>query len=270
VRSIKKEVCKLRKVEFINGKYSSPDFEPGFLTKLFKDPIFVVKIADIVIRASNAAKFDIYGDEEWLGSSYEAFNLLESLGVKFEITGVDNIENINGPSVFVANHMSTLETFIMPAFTQPYNRVTFVIKDTLMKTPFFKDVVGSRDPIVVSRTNPKEDYKIVMTEGLKRLQSGTSVIVFPQTTRSPKFDVEQFNSIGVKLAKKANVPVVPVALKTDAWQNGKLIKDFGGIDPSKKVYFNIDKPMMIKGNGKEEHQKIIDFILDNLKKWDAL
>ena len=73
----------------------------------------------------------------------------------------------------------------------------------------------------------------------------------------------------VKLAKKAGVPVVPVALKTDAWGNGKRLKDFGRIDPLKKVYFSFGEPFEVKGKGTEEHQQIIDFIQGNLTKWQS-
>jgi 1-acyl-sn-glycerol-3-phosphate acyltransferase len=39
---------------------------------------------------------------------------LENVGVRFEITGLDNLKSFEGPAVFIANHMSTLETFVLP------------------------------------------------------------------------------------------------------------------------------------------------------------
>ena len=94
-----------------------------------------------------------------------------------------------------------------------------------------------------------------------------SIIIFPQTTRTPVFDPEQFNSIGIKLAKKAGVPVVPIALTTMAWGNGTFLKDYGRIDPSKKTRFAFGKPLWIKDRGTEEHQMIIEFITGKLKEW---
>ena len=49
------------------------------------------------------------------------------------------------------------------------------------------------------------------------------------------FDPTLFNSLGNKLAKRNNVPVIPLALITDAWGNGKYIKEAGKIDPSKPM-----------------------------------
>ena len=91
--------------------------------------------------------------------------------------------------------------------------------------------------------------------------------VFPQTTRGTDFKPKQFNSIGVKLAQKAGVPVLPLALKTDAWTNGKLIKDLGKIHPEVSTHFAFDAPITVKGKGKEEHQQVIDFISRKLKEW---
>jgi 1-acyl-sn-glycerol-3-phosphate acyltransferase len=125
----------------------------------------------------------------------------------------------------------------------------------------------SRDPIAVTRDNPREDFKAVMEGGIKRLEQGISIVVFPQTTRSSDFDASQFNTIGVKLAARAKVPVVPVALLTDAWGNGRWLKDLGAIDPKKKVYFDFGEPLTVKGRGAEEHQKIIEFIEGKLSEW---
>ena len=87
----------------------------------------------------------------------------------------------------------------------------------------------------------------MLNGGVERLKAGISIIVFPQTTRMTQFDPEQFNSIGVKIAKKAGVPVVPLALKTDAWANGKFLKDFGAVDPRKEVHFTFADALEIEG-----------------------
>ena len=125
----------------------------------------------------------------------------------------------------------------------------------------------SRDPIAVTRDNPREDFKAVIEGGTERLARGISIIVFPQTTRTRQFDASQFNSIGVKLALRAKAPVVPLALLTDAWGNGRWIKDFGKIDPARTVHFAFGEPMEIQGRGAEDHQKIIGFIEERLSQW---
>ena len=157
--------------------------------------------------------------------------------MRIEITGTEHFSRLEGPCVFIGNHMSTLEAFVLPTIIQPLKRVAFVVKKSLVEYPVFGHLMRSRDPIVVGRTNPREDLKAVLEGGAERLRSGISIVVFPQKTRSALFDPAAFNSIGIKLAKRAQVPVVPLALKTDAWGNGALVKDFGKIDPAKAVHF---------------------------------
>ena len=194
---------------------------------------------------------------------------LERVGVQFEITGMDAFKATDGPCVFIGNYMSTLETFILPTIIAPYKDATFVVKQSLVEYPVFKHIMRTRDPITVGRTNPRDDLRAVLEGGTEKLNAGVSLIIFPQTTRTPVFDPAQFNTIGIKLAKKAGVPVVPFALKTGAWGTGTLLKDYGRIDPSKKVRFAFGKPFRIKDRGTVEHEEIIAFITGKLKEWEA-
>ncbi|MEW6740711.1 MAG: lysophospholipid acyltransferase family protein [Nitrospirota bacterium] len=252
---------------FKNGSYETSIDKVSLLAKIAPSFIFYSKLLPIVFKASSNAKRLQYDNAEWSESSLDVLRALESVGVEIEITGVDYLKNLEGPCVFIGNHMSTLETFVLPAIIQPLKDVTFVVKKGLVEYPVFKYVMRSRKPITVGRTNPRDDLKAVMEGGVQRLKTGRSIIIFPQTTRTTIFDPKAFNTIGIKLAHRANVPVVPIALKTDAWGNGKYLKDFGKIDPSKKVYFAFGEPLWIKDRGIEEHEKIIEFIIEKLRQW---
>jgi 1-acyl-sn-glycerol-3-phosphate acyltransferase len=185
---------------------------------------------------------------------------LERVGVRVEVSGVEHLQNLQGGGVIIGNHMSTLETMVLPAVIGSVRRVTFILKDSLFRTPIFRDIVETIDAIGVSRTNPRADLKIVLDGGSERLNKGTSIVVFPQTTRSIQFDATQFSKIGVKLARRAQAPIIPLALCTDAWANGKWIKDVGSIDPTRTVRFVFGAPFHVESRGKEEHQRVIDFI----------
>jgi 1-acyl-sn-glycerol-3-phosphate acyltransferase len=106
-----------------------------------------------------------------------------------------------------------------------------------------------------------------MQEGIDRLNRGMSVVVFPQTTRSNSFDVRRFNSLGIKLAQRAKVPAVPLALASDAWGNGRIIKDFGKIDTSKTVRFSFGQPISIQDRGGQAHHAVIEYIKGKLSQW---
>jgi 1-acyl-sn-glycerol-3-phosphate acyltransferase len=254
-------------LRYKDGVYRTVPVLPSLLGRLLPSTAFYEGTLRIVFGASGLAKRGSYGDHEWSASSLAILRVFEKIGGIIEVSGNKGFRSLGGPCVFIGNHMSTLETFVLPALIQPFKRVTFVVKQSLVEYPVFKHVMRSRDPITVGRTNPREDLKAVLEGGEDKLRAGTSIIIFPQTTRSLAFDPGQFNTIGVKLAKRAGVPVVPVALLTDAWGNGRLLKDFGRIDPSKKVHFAFGEPFTVQGRGEEEHQKIIEFISGKLKEW---
>ena len=211
------------------------------------------------------ARRGTYGNDQWARSSFQVLKDLESLGVPVQIEGLDHIRKLTSPCVFVANHMSTLETMVLPAIIQPIRDVTFVVKQSLLDYPVFKHIAAARDPIAVSRKNAREDLKTVISGGVDRLKRGISIVVFPQTTRAVSFDPKLFNTIGIKLAVKAGVPIVPVALQTDAWGNGKWIKDFGKIDTSKTVRFCFGAPIEIEGRGADQQREVIAFIEQKLE-----
>lgn len=230
---------------------------------------FTLKYAAVVLRTRKEAIRKVYDTKAWTDSSFEILKFIEKTGGVFHITGMENIIKSSGSILFIGNHMSTLETMILPSIIGPHKELTFVVKESLVKHPLFGDVMRSRNPIIVGRTDPRKDLEAVMNGGVELLQNGISIVIFPQSTRSVEFKPEEFNSLGVKLAKKAGVDVVPIALKTDFWGNGKLIKEIGPLDRHKHIHIKFGEPMRISGNGKEENQKIIDFIQSSLKEWNA-
>ncbi len=248
---------------------TEPHRRRSFLSKVFLSPQFMFYPQYFVIVLVNGlkAKRGVYGDGEWAESSLDVMRALENVGVRVEVTGMDNMRKFDGPAVFIANHMSTLETMVLPCLIQPVKSTTFIVKKSLLTMPVFGHVMRSRDPIVVGRVNPREDLKAVLEEGTERLRNGRSVIVFPQSTRTATFRPEEFNSLGVKLAARAGVPVVPVALKTDAWGIGRYIKEFGPIDNRKVVRFAFGAPMTVAGRGADEHEKVVAFIRGKLEEW---
>lgn len=200
--------------------------------------------------------------------SNENVRLVEGCGGRIHLRGLDNLRKVEGrPVLLMGNHMSLLETALFHAIVRPHLDFTFVIKESLLKVPYFGDIMRSLDAISVGRSNPRDDLKEVLSKGKQLLQNGRSIILFPQATRSENFVPENFNTIGIKLARSAKVEVIPFVLKTDFLGNGKIFRDFGPIRRDREIYFEFGEPLTITGSGKEEHQKIIEFTIKKLKEW---
>lgn len=221
----------------------------------------------IVYQASRKARRSLFDRVEWSRSCYAILRSLEKVGVRVQISGLDHVQEVDGPCIFVCNHMSTLETFVLPALLLPHKDITFIIKRSLVKYPVFRHVMSATRPIVIDRVNPRNDLVTVLREGTALINAGKSIVVFPQTTRTARFEPGEFNSLGIKLAKRCGAPVIPVALKTDAWGCGKILKDFGMIDPSRNVYFEFGRQIDVMGRGDREHERVTHFISDHLNEW---
>ena len=222
-------------------------------------------ITKVVLYSNRWVRKNMYHEYNWIYSSLDILHGTEKAGIKYEIEGMNHITKVEGPVIFISNHMSTLETLTLPAIIHPVKKIVFITKKELTEYPLFGPISGAREPILVGRKNPREDLKHVFEDGARKLKEGKSIVVFPQRTRSAEFNPKHFNSLGVKLAKQNNVPIIPIALLTDCWANGKYIKEFGPINPDKIARFKFGSP--ISSNESNAHEKIINYIKENLTNW---
>jgi len=264
-------------IEKINELFSKDSYDTPEDTRRYLGDRFLLnsrwyyyyKFSGIVIRSSRKATKGLYGDDEWIMSSLDVLKVVEGCGGRFCVRGLDNLRKSDEPVIIVSNHMSTLETMIFPCLIAPFRPLTFVVKDSLVKGGVFGPIMRSRDPVVVGRSNPRDDFRIVMEKGGDvLLKQKRSLVIFPQSTRTLEFVPAKFNTMGVKLANKAGVKIIPTAIKTDFWGDGKLMKGFGPINRQNTVYITFGEPLTVSGNGKEEHAQTVNFIQDHLASWN--
>lgn len=231
--------------------------------------IYYAQLLNIILIESLTARKGTYGRRTWARGSLGVVKIAESAGGRFHVSGLKTLSGHKGPLVYVANHMSLLDTLVLPCILLALNRVTFVVKEGLLRYPVLGTIVKSINPIAVTRQNPRKDLRLVLNQGKTLISQGCSIIIFPQATRSAVFDAASFNSLGVKLARRSGVSVVPVALKTDFQGNGRIIKDMGAVDPRKKLYIKFGEPINVEGSGQVTHQQVVRFITENLTAWGA-
>ena len=229
--------------------------------------LYYVQLLPLIFGSARVAKRGGFTGEKWCRDAQLVTRFVESVGGRIEVGGLEGFGRHSGPFVFIANHMSMLDTFLLPGMILPFHRVTFVVKEALLRYPVFGAIIRAVKPIAVERENPRKDLKVVFEEGLRLLGQNRSIIIFPQATRSASFNAETFNTLGVKLARKAGVPVVPVALKTDFQQNGRLIKEMGSVKLNRTVRMQFGPPLPVEGNGQVAHSQVVSFIRQNLSRW---
>ena len=231
---------------------------------------FNLSMARIFIMGYIYAGRPNFMNEYWSEFGLMVYRLVERLGGNIEIKGFDKLNEHKKPVVFVCNHVSSLETYLMPPILMAWPGLIIILKESLAHYPFFGRVVRSVDPIRVFRKNPLEDLRTVLSEGTEGIKNGRSALIFPQGARYRVFDAKSFNTLGVKLAKKAGVDIVPIAVLTDFCRIGKKQRDLGmTVHPKSPVKIACGEIISNELSPKEMNDKAIEFISNQLKEWES-
>jgi len=219
-----------------------------------------------IARCAARGRFDRENQARYSGRNVD---ILERCGARLHLRGLNHLTGIPGPFVLAGNHMSSIETVIFNAFLSPRLDFTFVIKQELFSVPFFRRAMRAIDAIGVGQRNPREDFATVMREGVERLNAGRSVLIFPEAARYREFRAERFNTIAVKLARAAGVPIIPFALKTDFITPGRFLRECGPLHPENQIHVEFGSPLTVSGNGRKEQETIVRFIEERTRSWAA-
>lgn len=232
--------------------------------------VFNICMLPIFIMGYIYAKRPNFMNTYWAEFCLKVYRLIERLGGRIEIEGFDKLNKIDRPVVFVCNHVSSLETYMLPAVLMTWPGLIIVLKESLAHYPLFGQVVRSVDPIRVERKNPLDDLRKVLNQGTEGIKNGRNALIFPQGARYRLFDPKTFNTLGVKLAKKADVDIVPLVISTDFLRIGKKHRDLGmTVHPKSVVRMACGDVVSKDLSPKEMNDKAIEFISSKLKEWEA-
>lgn len=130
-------------------------------------------------------------------------------GVTVRIEGLGNIEPTQ-TYIFAANHVSQFDIFSFQGYF-PHD-FRWIAKKELFRIPFFGPAMRKADFIPIDRSKGRQAMRS-LNEAAKRIAAGTSVLIFPEGTRSPDGRLHPFKAGTSMLAIKAEVPIVPIAFK---------------------------------------------------------
>jgi 1-acyl-sn-glycerol-3-phosphate acyltransferase len=132
------------------------------------------------------------------------------LGILRVRVGVEGAEHApSGPAVYAANHGSALDILIVFGFLPVDFRI--IHKRSLYRVPFLGWTLWLAGHVGIDRLHPFRARRS-LDAAARRIRSGTSVVVFPEGTRSPDPTVHRFKRGPFTLALEAAAPVVPVSL----------------------------------------------------------
>ena len=108
-----------------------------------------------------------------------ARRLLRLAGAKVEVTGQDNLPD--EPAVYVANHQGNFDIpILLTVLHEPHG---LIAKQELAKLPFVRAWMRHLHCLFVDRSSPRAGAQVIV-DGERLLESGRSVSIFPEGTRS--------------------------------------------------------------------------------------
>lgn len=134
---------------------------------------------------------------------------LKLAGLKLQIKGRENIPE-QGPVIYVSNHQSNFDIPILYAGLPVQFR--WLAKKELFRIPFFGLAMKRSGYIPIDRSDRRKTMHS-LNQAAQRIRSGTSVIVFPEGTRTTDGQVQPFKKGALVIAAKAQVPIVPLAIQ---------------------------------------------------------
>jgi 1-acyl-sn-glycerol-3-phosphate acyltransferase len=181
----------------------------------------------------------------WLTSSF--MKCFGKISYKFKVNQKYKIPD--GPKIFTPNHPTTIDPFFIAS----------IFPNSKMLVHYHAYHVGILAWLLNKLGHIKTDVrkgKEAYNKAREALQSGNSLIIFPEGNYSIKKDTPRELKTGViRLALETGVPIVPIGIKIDP-ENVKLYKHMSSENVElynewykKGIYhINIGKSIKLKGN----------------------
>ena len=129
-------------------------------------------------------------------------------GCTMEVEGRENIP-ARGSVCFASNHVGIFDVVLALAYIgRPFG---FIAKKELLMVPFINLWISILGGLFIDRLNIRKAIKTI-NEGIKRIQDGNCMLIFPEGTRSKGQGLLPFKSGAVKLATHSFAPIVPIAI----------------------------------------------------------
>ncbi len=124
---------------------------------------------------------------------------------RYRAIGIENLPP--GGALLIVNHQSFLDPLMVGL---PLSRpVSFLARENLFRVPVVGWILKQLYGIPISRERGGTES---LRESIRRMEHGFLVGIFPEGTRSPDGKLREMKPGFVALVRRANVPVIPVAV----------------------------------------------------------
>ncbi len=133
---------------------------------------------------------------------------LKAAGVKVRLTGKEKIDTSKA-YVYMANHQSWFDIFVLLAYIPGQFR--WLAKEELFRIPIVGKAMEVIGYIPIDRSNRSKAFQS-LAKAAEQIRNGTSVMIFPEGTRSSDGILQPFKKGGFILAIQSQQPIVPISI----------------------------------------------------------
>lgn len=136
-------------------------------------------------------------------------SMLRVLGVRLNIRYGGH--DLNRQAVYIVNHSSTLDLFIIISLGLP--RIRYVAKYELQFNPFFFILGRMTGQIFINRKDTEASVSELQKAYNRIRKGGLSILVAPEGSRKHEKPVGEFKKGAFRIAQDLSLPVVPVFIE---------------------------------------------------------
>jgi len=182
-------------------------------------------------------------------------------GINLAVKGEDKLWS-NRPCVFILNHQSNADMIVASKLLR--KDTVGIGKKEIQKMPIIGQILSaSKGMIFIDRSDKKKAIE-AMKPAIDALKNGTSVVIFPEGTRSYDYTLGEFKKGAFHLAMGAKVPIMPIVIENahDVMPRGRSL-----VQPA-TIRINVLDPIETKNWKKKDLNghisRIRDLYLDAL------
>lgn len=168
----------------------------------------ILNTAVLAIVIILISPFDRRGNVvHYIGKFWALLNVYLS-GTRLHIVGKDRIRR-NRPYIVMSNHQSLFDVWALIG-KMPL-QLRWIVKGDIRKMPLFGYALERMGHIYVDKAGGRNMVRS-LESAARKIREGTSVVIFPEGTRSRDGRLQKFHRGGAVIALRAGVPVLPVAV----------------------------------------------------------
>ena len=197
-----------------------PLMRPFYLIFLILNTLVLGTIVILISPLDRKGNFVHY-----IGKFWSLMNIFLS-GTRIKITGKEKIQK-NQPHIVISNHQSLFDVWAL--IGKIPLQIRWIVKLEIRKMPIFGYALERMGHIYVNRKN-RNAAAASLEKAARKIKGGTSVIIFPEGTRSKNGHLLRFRRGGGIIALKSGVPILPVTINGSRFV---LLKDTLDLMPGK-------------------------------------